>query len=88
MICLSGDVSNEIKYVSVTSFLLGRSGKCPQKGACIKHGIEYFITKSGYFSFFETDDCRFVEAGNIADKLRRQVLKNHRERVQLAGNAL
>ena len=56
-------------------FSLGQHGKRPQRGACLKHHVENFASKGGYLPLFETDDGRFLEAGDISDKLRRRPCK-------------
>ena len=60
----------------------------PQRGSCLKDRVENFTSKGGYFPFSESDDGRFLEAGDITDKLRRLTLRDRRESVHLPGDAL
>ena len=44
----------------------------------MKHGLEYFVIKGGYLPLFETADGRFLDAGDIADKLPYEIMEKAR----------
>ena len=74
-------MSHGIKYVAYTSATCSfwtKHGERPQRGACIKHCVENFVIRGGYLPLFETDDGRFLDAGDITDKLPYEIMEKAR----------